>query len=144
MRVLSPSPPVPEPVKKRTETKPQGTGTDTSFVTVPVLCRVQRTPPAVFETETYYSTIIENNLFRPLGWTPPRLVKPYRLLDTISHCRANTPPKAIIQSTTGNQTYIVSTGEKLDASTEVVSIESKQVTLSRNGQQRTLHLSIGF
>lgn len=32
----------------------------------------------------------------------------------------------------------------LDAETEVVEIEGKQVILSRNGQQRTLHLAIGF
>ncbi len=106
--------------------------------------RVRQTPPAVFDSETYYRTIIENNLFRPLGWTPPRPVEPYRLLGTLLPRRANAPPKAIIQSTTGNQTYIVSTGETLDASTEVVSIEGKQVTLSTNGEQRTLHLPIGF
>ena len=32
----------------------------------------------------------------------------------------------------------------LDAETEVVLIQGKQVTLSRNGQQRTLHLPSGF
>ncbi|MDE0016629.1 MAG: hypothetical protein OXU51_10605 [Candidatus Poribacteria bacterium] len=48
----------PEPVKERTaETKPR---------------RVHQTPSAVFEvSETYYRTIIDNNLFRPIGWTPP-------------------------------------------------------------------------
>jgi len=129
VRVLSPSPPIPEAVKERAaETVPR---------------RIQQTP-AVFDSESFYRTIIDNNLFCPLGWTPPRPIEPYRLLGTILPHRANTPPKAIIQSTTGNQTYIVSIGEKLDASTEVVSIEGKQVTLSTNDQQRTLHLSIGF
>ncbi|MDE0398334.1 MAG: hypothetical protein OXL96_11065 [Candidatus Poribacteria bacterium] len=62
VHVLSPSPPIPEPVKERTETEPR---------------RVHRTPPPVFEvSETYYRTIIDNNLFRPLGWTPPRLQPP--------------------------------------------------------------------
>jgi len=130
VRVLSPSPPIPEPVKVGTaETEPR---------------RVHQRTSAVFDTKAFYRTIIDNNLFRPLGWTPPRRVEPYRLLGTILPRRANTPPKAIIQSTAGNQTYIVSTGETLDASTEVISIEGKQVTLSTNGQQRTLHLSIGF
>ena len=118
-----------EPVKVQTaETEPR---------------RVQQTPP-VFDTETYYSTIIDNNLFRPLGWTPLRPREPYRLIGTLLPRSENTPPRAIIQSTTRNQTYIVSTGESLDADTEVVSIKSKQVTLSHNGQQRTLHLAIGF
>ncbi|MYB94377.1 hypothetical protein F4054_19825 [Candidatus Poribacteria bacterium] len=56
----------------------------------------------------------------------------------------NTPPQAILQSTAGQQTYIVSIGENLDAETEIVSIEGKQVVLSTNGQQRTLHLPSGF
>ena len=129
VRVPSPSPPDPEPVKRDTLSAPH---------------RVQRTPPRVFDTETYYRTIIDNNLFRPLGWRPPRPIEPYRLLGTVLATDADTPPQAIIQKTAGNKTYIVSTGEPLDASTEVVSIESKQVTLSTNGEQRTLHLPIGF
>ena len=102
------------------------------------------TSPPVFDSEAFYRTIIENNLFRPLGWTPPRPIEPYRLIGTILPRRANTPPKAIIQSTAGNKTYIVTTGENIDASTEVVEIQPKQVRLSRKGQQRTLHLPSGF
>ena len=118
----------PEPIKVRTtETEPR---------------RVQRTSSPVFEvSETYYSTIIDNNLFRPLGWIPPRPIEPYRLIGTLLPRSENTPPRAIIQSTTGNQTYIVATGEQLDASTEVVSIQGKAVTLSTNGEQRTLRLN---
>ncbi len=44
----------------------------------------------------------------------------------------------------GNKTYIVSTGETLDAETKVVEIEGKQVKLSTDGKQRTLRLPIGF
>ena len=97
-----------------------------------------------FDAEAFKRTIVENNLFRPLGWTPPRPIEPYRLIGTIVPRRANTPRKAIIQTTAGNTTYIVSTGESLDADTEVVSIESKQVVLSTKGQQRTLKLPSGF
>ena len=42
--------------------------------------------------------------------------------------------------TVGNQTHIVTTGDKLHADTEIVDIESKQVTLQTSGQQRTLRL----
>ncbi|RKU19384.1 hypothetical protein C6503_07960 [Candidatus Poribacteria bacterium] len=129
VRILSPSPPAPEPVKVQTaETQPR---------------RVQQTPP-VFDTETYYQTIIDNNLFRPLGWTPPRPIEPYRLLGTKLARNANTPPQAILQSTATKTTHIVTTGEKIDASTEVVSIAAKQVVVSTNGQKRTLRLPIGF
>ena len=103
---------------------------------------VDRTRP-VFDSEAFYATIIENNLFRPLGWTPPRPIEPYRLIGTILPRSANTPPQAIIQSTAGNTTYIVSLGEKIDASTEVVGIEAKQVTLSIGGQERLLSLEPG-
>ena len=107
--------------------------------------RVYRTPQSVFEvSESFYRTIIDNNLFRPLGWTPSRPTEPYRLIGTILPIDANTPPRAILESTAGQKTYIVSTGEKLDAETEVVLIQGKAVTLSENGQQRTLHLAIGF
>ena len=43
--------------------------------------------------------------------------------------------------TVGNQTHIVTTGDKLHADTEIVDIESKQVTLQTSGQQRTLRLN---
>ena len=94
-----------------------------------------------FQNSDFYRTIIDNNLFRPLGWTPPRPTEPYRLIGTLLPRSETTPPKAIIQTTTGEKTYIVTTGEPLDASTKVISIESKSVTLSTNGQQRTLHLN---
>lgn len=106
--------------------------------------RVDFTRTAVFETESFYRTIIDNNLFRPLGWTPRRPIQPYRLIGTLLPRSANTPPRAILQTTAGNTTYIVSLGEKIDASTEVVEIHPKQVRLSRNGQQRTLKLPSGF
>lgn len=96
------------------------------------------------EVAPRHRTIIDNNLFRPLGWTPPRPIEPYRLIGTILPRDADTPAEAIIESTTGQTTYIVSIGETLDAETEVVSIESKAVTLSTNGEQRTLHLPSGF
>ena len=105
--------------------------------------RVDLTTPPVFDSASYYQTIIDNNLFRPLGWTPPRPTEPYRLLGTLLPRDANTPPKAIIQSTAGDRTYIVSTGDKIEALTEVVSIEGKQVTLETTGNKRTLRLETG-
>ncbi|MYB93936.1 hypothetical protein F4054_12430 [Candidatus Poribacteria bacterium] len=65
-----------------------------------------------FDSDSYYRTIIDNNLFRSLGWTPPRPKEPYRLMGTILPRSANTPPRAILQTTTGNTTHIMTTGEK--------------------------------
>ncbi|RKU14892.1 hypothetical protein C6503_14485 [Candidatus Poribacteria bacterium] len=92
----------------------------------------------------FYRTIIDNNLFRPLGWTPPRPVEPYRLLGTILPRDGHTPPQAILQATATNKTHIVTIGDKLNADTKVVEIQSKQVRLEAAGQQKTLHLKRGF
>ena len=107
----------------------------------------QPSVPPSFHPSTpasFYRTIINNNLFRPLGWTPPRPIEPYRLIGTKLASDETTPPQAILQSTTGHQTYIVTLGSNLDADPQVVDIQSKQVTLSTQGQHRTLMLPIGF
>ena len=89
----------------------------------------------------FYRVIIDNNLFRPLGWTPPRPQELYRLLGTIIPTDAKTPPKAIIQNTVGNQTHIVTIGDTLGKDTHVTDIQSKRVILEKAGQQRTLTLN---
>lgn len=100
--------------------------------------------PPGFDAEAYYSPIVEHNLFRPLGWRPKRSIERYRLLGIKIPTTAKTPPKAIIQTTIGHQTYIVTPGQKLDANTEVIDIQPKQVTLSKNGTHRTLQLPSAF
>ena len=86
----------------------------------------------------FYQIIVNNNLFRPLGWRPPRPKEPYRLLGTLIPKDGKSPLNAIIQTTAGNKTYIVSTGAKLDTDTTLTDIQAKQVTLEKAGQQRTL------
>ena len=113
-------------------------------VPVETYSRAVAIPPVAFDSASYYRPILEYNIFRPLGWTPPRPREPYRLIGTILPRSTNRLPQAIIETTAGKKRYIVSVGDPLDAETEVVSIEGKAVTLSTNGQQRTLHLRIGF
>ncbi|MXV76412.1 hypothetical protein F4Z99_19340 [Candidatus Poribacteria bacterium] len=74
----------------------------------------------------------------------PRPSEPYRLLGTILASNGNSPPRAIIQTTAGHQTHLVTTGDNLDAETKIVDIQHRQVTLSTNGKQRTLRLDIRF
>ena len=96
---------------------------------------------AEFQSSVFYRTIVNNNLFRPLGWRPPRPREPYRLLGTILPTDANIPKQAILQSTTAGRTYTISLGETLDPDTTVVDIQPKQVTLEKAGVRRTLHLN---
>ena len=94
-----------------------------------------------FQKTDFYRTIIDNNLFRPLGWRPARPREPYRLLGTLLPSDGNTPPQAILQSTPARSTYIVRIGDKLDKATTVTDIQPKQVILKTNGKHRTLGLS---
>ena len=97
-----------------------------------------------FQKTDFYRTIIDNNLFRPLGWTPPCPQEPYRLLGTIIPTEAKFSPKAIIQNTVENQTHIVTIGGTLDSNTSVTDIQTKHVTLKKNGQRRQLILKSSF
>ena len=94
-----------------------------------------------FQNADFYRTIIDNNLFRPLGWKPPRPREPYRLIGTLIPTNANTPKQAILQRTPAGSTYTVTIGETLDKDTTVVDIASKQITLSTTGVQRSLKLN---
>ena len=58
-----------------------------------------------FQKTDFYRTIVDNNLFRPLGWRPARPREPYRLLGTLLPNDGETPPQAILQSTTARTTY---------------------------------------
>ena len=101
----------------------------------------EREAEVLFQETEFYRTIINNNLFRPLGWTPPRQKESFRLLGTRIPTDGKTSPQAIIQATQENKTYIVTTNDTLSKDTTVTDIQSKQVTLEKSGHQRTLKLS---
>lgn len=90
----------------------------------------------------FYRTIVDNNLFRPLGWRPPRPKVLYRLIGTIIPTNGGTQPQAILQATGSNKIHTVTIGDRLDTDTTVTDIQLKQVTLEKVGQRRTLKLNI--
>lgn len=94
-----------------------------------------------FQEAEFYRTIIDNNLFRPLGWrpTPPR--DSFQLLGTRIPTDERTSPQAIIQATTKSKTYILTPGDALSKDTTLIEIQPKQVTLEKAGHRRTLKLS---
>ena len=100
-----------------------------------------REAEVLFQETEFYRTIIDNNLFRPLGWEPERPKEPFRLIGTRIPTDGRISPQAIIQGTQGNKTYIVATGDTLSKDTTITDIQPKQVTLEKSGHQRTLKLS---
>lgn len=94
-----------------------------------------------FQDTEFYRTIIDNNIFRPIGWRPPRKKETYRLIGTILPRGGKSKAQAILQKNSVRRTYIVMIGDQLDADTTVIDIQTKQVTLEKAGQQRTLTLN---
>lgn len=95
-----------------------------------------------FQNSAFYRMIIDNNLFRSLGWRPPRPKEPYLLLGTLIPTSGKSKAQAIVQHIPSGTTHTLATGGTLDTNTTLVDIQPKQITLSTNGQHRTLRLSI--
>ena len=80
----------------------------------------------------FYRTIIENNIFRPLGWTPPKPTPVYRLLGTVISTDG-TGVQAILQEIASERLHFLTVGDKV-GDAMVTEILSKQVTLDNAGQ----------
>lgn len=86
----------------------------------------------------FYRIIVDNNLFRPLGWKPPAKNKTtYRLLGTLTN--SERPALAILQNKTSQRTYTVSIGETL-GDFQVTEIQPRRVTLKKGNQHVSLPL----
>ncbi|RKU13000.1 hypothetical protein C6503_16525 [Candidatus Poribacteria bacterium] len=135
--VSEPSSPIPEPASvKETPNSPPRLGKQPH-----ILSRAPFQSSSLLPAQSdFYRTIIDNNLFRPLGWTPPHPKEPYRLLGTMVPKDGKTPPQAIILATAGNKTHIVTIGDKLEIDTTITNIQSKRITLDSKGQRRILKL----
>ena len=88
------------------------------------------------ENPAFYKTIINYNLFRPLGWTPPNNEPAYSLVGTVVD-----PNGAISQATLlekrSNRYHFVTIGTKLGDMT-VKDIEARRVILDKAGETVTL------
>ena len=88
------------------------------------------------ENEAFYRVIIDNNLFRPLGWKKPNEEPSYSLLGTVVDTDTGIA-QAILLEKRSNRHYFVSIGEKVGDVT-VKDIQPKQVTLDEEGKAITL------
>lgn len=107
-----PSPPPPPPPSKQPR--------------LPLRALFQSSTLPSFQSD-FYRTIIDNNLFRPLGWTRPVPAPAYRLTGTIIPRDSKTAPQALILATAAQQIHIVIPGDKLAADTTVIEVRSKHV-----------------
>ena len=88
------------------------------------------------ENEAFYKTIIEYNLFRPLGWTPPKNEPSYSLQGTAVN-ENGVISQATLLERRSNRYHFVTVGTKLDDMT-VKDIQAKQVIMDKEGETVTL------
>ena len=98
-------------------------------------------PKPIDPQERFFQTILDNNLFAPLGWKPTEEALTYRLLGTHVPIARKIDATAILQDTTkAGPTRVVSIGTKLGGDTVVFDIQPKQVVLKKGKQRITLTL----
>ena len=88
------------------------------------------------ENETFYKTIIDNNLFRPLGWTPPNNEPAYSLIGTAVDANGRISQATLLEKRS-NRYHFVTIGTKLGDMT-VKDIQAEQVILDKAGKPVTL------
>jgi hypothetical protein len=85
------------------------------------------------ENAAFYKTIIDHNLFRPLGWTPPNNEPSYSLIGTKAIDGNGAISQATLLEKRSNRYHFVTIGTKLGDMT-VTDIQAKQVTLDKAGE----------
>lgn len=88
------------------------------------------------ENAAFYKVIIDNNLFRPLGWTPPNNEPTYSLIGTAVGADGAVSQATLLEKRS-NRYHFVTIGTKLGDMT-VKDIQAKQVILDNAGKPITL------
>ena len=88
------------------------------------------------ENPAFYKTIIDNNLFRPLGWTPPKNEPAYSLIGTAVDSNGAISQATLLEKRS-NRYHFVTIGSKLGDMT-VKDIQAKKVTFDKAGETVTL------
>ena len=89
------------------------------------------------EHTAFYKTIIDNNLFRPLGWTPPNNEPSYSLIGTKAVDSNNAISQATLLERRSNRYHFVTIGTKIGDMT-VKDIQAKKVIFDKAGETVTL------
>ena len=90
-------------------------------------------PEPIDHQEVFYNIIIENNIFAPLGYKPPKIkATTYRLIGTQIPLGREIEATAILQQTLEPKNIrMVSIGTKIAEDTFVVDIHPKQIILKK-------------
>jgi len=88
----------------------------------------------------YYKEIVDNNLFRPLGWGPKKEGDPFVLRATMHSPNIPSASKAIVWVRAGNKERTVTIGDELGG-VVVEAITDDSVTLQKDG--KPIELSTG-
>ena len=100
----------------------------------------QAPSPEGEELPDYFQVIIDNNLFRPLGWTPERKSDvPFQLVGTILKDELD-DYQAVLKAVDTQQIHFVNLNETQNG-WRLVMIEPKQVVLEKAGRRITLALN---
>ena len=89
------------------------------------------------ENAAFYRTIIDHNIFRPLGWTPPNNEPSYSLIGTKAVGSNNVISQATLLERRSNRYHFVTIGTQIGDMT-VKDIQPKKVTLDKAGETVTL------
>ncbi len=99
-------------------------------------------PKPIDQQELFFSTIVDNNIFAPLGWKPKKPTPIYRLIGTYIPVGREIEATAILQETREGATIrIVSIGTKLGEDTVVTDIQPKQIILKKGKLRIPLRLA---
>ena len=98
--------------------------------------RQNRTSIDFGENAAFYKVIIDNDLFRPLGWRPPNNEPAYSLVGTAVDADGVIAQATLLEKRS-NRYHFVTIGEKLGDVT-VKDIQAKQVVLEKGGKPITL------
>ena len=97
-------------------------------------------PNSEEERPDYFQVIIDNNLFRPLGWTPERKSDvPFQLVGTILKDELD-DYQAVLKTVDTQQIHFVNLNETQNG-WRLVMIEPKQVVLEKADRRITLALN---
>ena len=87
----------------------------------------------------FYKVLVDNNLFRPLGYRKRKPGSPFELIATVVD-RETDKSKALIRSNSDQKIYYVGVGEEF-ASAKVEMIESLKVKLLHDGKSKEFRAS---